>query len=61
MVKLKKELASLRKAVSRARAHVYRQIHHGRHEQDRWDAYVWWQTWGDHQAVYPIPQNPAER
>lgn len=36
------ELMTLRQALEEARAHVYRQRYHGRHEQDRIDAEEWW-------------------
>lgn len=48
-------------ALDAARPHVWRQAHHGRHEQDRWDAYVWWQTWGGPGQIYPIPKNPNRK
>jgi len=47
-------------ALDSARAHVWRQGHVGTHTQDRWDAYVWWQTWGDGGEIHPTPKNPDE-
>jgi|19_taG_2_1085344.scaffolds.fasta_scaffold124056_1 hypothetical protein len=48
-----KDLGSLRKinkeqrqAIKEARAHVYRQQHHGKHDQDRADAVEWLKKWG---------------
>lgn len=45
-------------ALREAQAHVFRQAHHGRHEQDRWDAYVWWQKWGTGSKIHPVPKEP---
>lgn len=39
-------LAQLRAAFQSAKAHVYRQIHAGKHEQDRKDAQEWWDKYG---------------
>lgn len=37
----------LKTALREARPHVYRQQHHGRHEQDRVDAEAWIERWGN--------------
>ncbi len=46
-------------AVNEARAHVWRQAHSGKHEQDKRDAYEWWQKWGDGGEIHPTPKNPT--
>ena len=38
--------SELRQALKEARTHVYRQQHHGKHEQDRADAVAWMSKWG---------------
>ena len=38
--------SELRQAIKEARPHVYRQQHHGKHEQDRADAVAWMSKWG---------------
>ena len=48
-------------ALEAARPHVWRQGHHGAHEQDRWDAYRWWRTWGGPGQIHPIPKNPNRK
>ena len=52
---------ALKRGLVEARQHVFRQIFHGRHEQDRWDAYRWWQKWGDDRVVDPAPRDPSEK
>ncbi len=46
-------------ALREAQSHVFRQGHYGRHEQDRWDAYQWWQKWGSARShIHPVPKEP---
>lgn len=35
------------RAVEEAASHVYRQMQHGKHTQDREDAKTWWKRWGE--------------
>ena len=37
--------AEMLQALREAHSHVYRQQHHGRHEQDRADAKAWLERW----------------
>tara|TARA_R110000751_G_scaffold129945_2_gene231894 strand:+ start:2901 stop:3065 length:165 start_codon:yes stop_codon:yes gene_type:complete len=41
------EIARLRQCLKEARAHVVRQEHYGKHEQDRIDAVEWLKKWGE--------------
>lgn len=43
---LQAEITELKEAVVTARAHVYRQQGHGKHEQDRADAVAWIKRYG---------------
>jgi len=45
--------AEMLQALREAHSHVYRQQHHGRHEQDRIDAKAWLERW-------VIPSNDLE-
>jgi len=39
------QIAALKAALDEAKPHVYRQQHHGKHEQDRIDAVEWLEKW----------------
>ena len=41
------EVERLRQCLKEARAHVARQEHAGKHEQDRIDAVEWLKKWGE--------------
>tara|TARA_R110001599_G_scaffold332844_1_gene548489 strand:- start:437 stop:616 length:180 start_codon:yes stop_codon:yes gene_type:complete len=41
------EVRLLKKCVLEAEAHVCRQVHAGKHEQDRLDAVTWEEKWAD--------------
>jgi hypothetical protein len=58
---MSKSKSDLAHGIHEARTHVFRQIFHGRHEQDRWDAYVWWLEWGDDRVVDPAPHDPSKK
>ena len=42
----------LKQCIKEARAHVSRQEHAGKHEQDRLDAVAWLKKWGDRVRYY---------